>query len=140
MTYRVLCAYDGSPSAGKAFEFAVTLAKNFQGELRVLSVVQLPEPHEDIETEALAESGQERFARDFEKLRSRASVVGLPVEYEVAVGHPAEQILYHADQWRADHIVLGHRGTNTFKRWLMGSVSNRVIAYATSVVTVVRGT
>ena len=65
---------------------------------------------------------------------------GLTVEFEIAVGHPAEQILYHADPWKADHIVLGHRGTNTFKRWLMGSVSNRIISYATSVVTVVRGT
>jgi len=140
MTYHVLCAYDGSPSAGQAFDFAVTLAKNFQAELRVLSVVQAAEPAEDLETEALFDSGRERFAKLFEHLRARAAHAGLQAEFEVAFGHPAEQILYHADQWKADHIVLGHRGTNTFKRWLMGSVSNRVIAYATSVVTVVRGT
>jgi nucleotide-binding universal stress UspA family protein len=138
MTYQVLCAYDGSPSAEKAFDFAVTLAKNFVGELRVLAVVQPPEPAEDIETEALLESGQERFTRDFEHLRSRASQAGIAASFEVAVGHPAEQILYHADQWKVDHIVLGHRGKNTFKRWLMGSVSHRVISYATSMVTVVR--
>lgn len=138
MTYQVLCAYDGSPSAEKAFEFAVTLAKNFQGELHVLAVVQPPEPAEDVETEALLESGQERLTKDFEPLRARASQAGVAAEFEVAVGHPAEQILYHADHWKADHIVLGHRGKNTFTRWLMGSVSHRVISYATSVVTVVR--
>ena len=34
--------------------------------------------------------------------------------------------------------MRGHRGKNTFTRWLMGSVSHRVISYATSLVTVVR--
>ena len=140
MSYHVLCAYDGSPSADKAFDFAARLAKNFAGDLRVLAVVQPSEPAEDIETEALFDSGRERFAKQFEPLRVRAAAAGVELECEVGFGHPAEQILYHADQWHADHIVLGHRGTNTFKRWLMGSVSSRVIAYATSVVTIVRGT
>jgi nucleotide-binding universal stress UspA family protein len=51
---------------------------------------------------------------------------------------PAEQILYRADAIDADQIVLGHRGKNFFERWLLGSVTHRVIAYATTVVTVVR--
>jgi nucleotide-binding universal stress UspA family protein len=59
-------------------------------------------------------------------------------DFRVAVGHPSEQILYHADELHADHIVLGHRGKNAFKRWLMGSVSHRVISYATSAVTIIR--
>jgi nucleotide-binding universal stress UspA family protein len=138
MTYQVLCAYDGSPSADKAFDFAVTLAKALQGELHVLAVVQPPEPAEDIETEALLESGQERFDKHFERLRKRVADAAVKTDFEVAVGHPAEQILYHADRFRADHIVLGHRGRNKFTRWLMGSVSQRVISYANSIVTVVR--
>lgn len=138
MTYRVLCAFDGSASAEKAFEFSVQLTKAFAGELHVVAVVQPPEPAEDIETEALLESGQEHLLREFERLRGRGLALGMKAEFEVAVGHPAEQILYRADQVHADHIVLGHRGKNTFKRWLMGSVSHRVISYATSAVTVIR--
>lgn len=34
--------------------------------------------------------------------------------------------------------VLGHRGKNAFLRWLMGSVSQRVIAYANCSVTGVK--
>ncbi len=63
MTYQVLCAYDGSPSSEEAFEFATTLTRNFQGRLNVLAVVQPPEPAEDVKTEALLESGQERFGK-----------------------------------------------------------------------------
>jgi nucleotide-binding universal stress UspA family protein len=138
MTYQVLCAYDGSPSADKAFVFSLTLAKALEGEVHVLAVVQPPEPMEDIETEAFLESGQERFDTSFAGLRKLASDAGVRADFEVAVGHPAEQILYHADQLHADHIVLGHRGKNKFTRWLMGSVSQRVISYANSIVTVVR--
>jgi nucleotide-binding universal stress UspA family protein len=101
-------------------------------------VAQPPEPAEDVETEALLESAQDRFEKLFVSLKARTKAAGLTPAFEVSVGHPAEQILYRADSWNADHIVLGHRGKNAFRRWLMGSVSNRVISYATCTVTVVR--
>jgi len=104
--------------------------------VHVLAVVQPPEPMKDIETEALLESGQDRFDKLFDSLRKRA--VDAKANFELAVGHPAEQILYRADQLGADHIVLGHRGKNRFARWLMGSVSQRVISYASSLVIIVR--
>jgi nucleotide-binding universal stress UspA family protein len=138
MNSRILCGYDGSAAADKAFEFAVALASAFRGELQVLAVAQPPEPAEDVETEALLESAQDRFEKLFVSLKAKTKAAGLTPAFEVSVGHPAEQILYRADSWNADHIVLGHRGKNAFRRWLMGSVSNRVISYATCTVTVVR--
>jgi len=138
MTYQILCGYDGSAAAEKAFDFAVTLAKAFAGQLHVLAVAHPPEPPEDIENEAVLESAEEHFNKEFDRLRARAAAAGVVTTFEVSAGHPAEQILYHADRLKADQIVLGHRGKNKFKRWLMGSVSQRVISYATSTVTVVR--
>lgn len=55
-----------------------------------------------------------------------------------AIGHPAEQIVLHAERHAVDHIVVGHRGHSLFERWLLGSVARRVIAYANCSVTVVR--
>lgn len=138
MNGRILCAYDGSAAAEKAFDFGLTLATAFTSELRVLAVAQPPEPPEDVETEALLESAQEHFEKQFTALRAKAMAANVAPVFEVSVGHPAEQILYHADSWNTDHIVLGHRGKNVFRRWLMGSVSHRVISYATCTVTIVR--
>jgi nucleotide-binding universal stress UspA family protein len=138
MNTRVLCAYDGSQAAGKAFDYALELATVFRAELCVLAVAQPPEPPEDVETEALLESAQEHFESGFAMLKAKADAARVIAKFDVAVGHPAEQILYHADSFGADHIVLGHRGKNAFQRWLMGSVSKRVISYATCSVTVVR--
>lgn len=138
MNSRILCAYDGSAAAEKAFDFALTMASAFKAEVRVLAVAQPPEPPEDVETEALLESAQGHFDKQFAPLRAKAAASGISPAFEVSAGHPAEQILYHADRWNADHIVLGHRGKNLFRRWLMGSVSHRVISYATCTVTIVR--
>ncbi len=138
MTSKILCAYDGSAAAEKAFDYAVSLSAALGAQLHVLAVAQPPEPPEDVETEALLESAQERFERQFANLRENAAAKSVTPQFEVSVGHPAEQILYHADSLGADHIVLGHRGKNAFQRWLMGSVSKRIISYATCSVTVVR--
>lgn len=137
MTYQVLCGYDGSASAEKAFDFSVALTKAFAGRLHVLAVAHPPEPPEDVETEALLEMAQDRFKTDFERLRTCTSAAGVVATFEVSAGHPAEQLLYYADQLKADQIVLGHRGRNRFHRWLMGSVSQRVISCASSTVTIV---
>lgn len=135
MNSRILCAYDGSPAADNAFDYAVALAAAFGAELHVLAVAQ---PPEDVETEAVLESAHEHFEKQFATLRARTVATGVAPKFEISAGHPAEQILYQADRLNADHIVLGHRGKNVFQRWLMGSVSHRVISYAARSVTVVR--
>jgi nucleotide-binding universal stress UspA family protein len=138
MNARILCGYDGSIAAKKSFDYALRLAAAFSAELCVLAVAQPPEPPEDVETEALLESARGRFEQQFVALRGKAAAARVTPLFEIASGHPAEQILYRADSWRADHIVLGHRGKNMFQRWLMGSVSHRVLSHAACTVTIVR--
>jgi nucleotide-binding universal stress UspA family protein len=60
------------------------------------------------------------------------------VETEVAVGHPAEQIIHKAEMMKADLVILGRRGTSLFEKWILGSVSERVLRYAHCPVMVVR--
>ena len=45
-------------------------------------------------------------------------------------GHVVDQIICAAVEERADMIVMGHRGKSLAARWLLGSVSKRVISYA----------
>src|SRR5262245_43657212 len=138
MNARILCAYDGSATAEKAFDYALSLAAAFGGQLSVLAVAQPPESAEVVETEALIDSMRAHFTTLFEALRTRAVATQVSPQFDVTVGHPAEQILFQADALGADHIVIGHRGKSRIERWLMGSISKRIIAYATCNVTVVR--
>ena len=72
------------------------------------------------------------------ELKPAVSARRVKAHFEVAVGHPAEQIIYDADRQAVDLIVVGDRGRSKFARLLLGSVSKQVVQYAGRPVMVVR--
>jgi len=138
MISRVLLGYDGSPAAVDACDFAVDLARRYGAELHILAVARPPEFGTEVETEELIEQGKRHCAHLLKPLRARFGEGEPRTSFEIAVGHPAEQILLCAERWHADHIVVGRRGHTLFTRWLLGSVARQVIAHASCAVTVVR--
>ncbi len=138
MINRILVAYDGSDPAKKAYEFALNLAQKYQAEIWVLTVSRPPEFAEDVETEAILEHSTKYHHRLLAQLKQQSPGTKLPIHYEGAVGHPAEQIIRHAEQHGANLIVMGHRGKSLFERWRLGSISQRVLQYAHCPVLVVR--
>ncbi len=138
MTYRILCGYDQSAGADKAFEFALQLAKRFDGELHVMAVFEAAEASRGVKAETLLETAQGQFSAGLDRLRSKGVEAGLELTTSVSVGYPAQQILKKAEELRADHIVVGQRGKNAFERTVMGSVSLRIVSHGAGTVTVVR--
>ena len=138
MINRILVAYDGSDFAKKAYDFALDLAQKYQAEVWVLTVSRPPDFAEDVETEAILESSRKYHHRLLAQLKQQAGGTKIHIHYESAVGHPAEQIIYHAEQQGANVIVMGHRGKTLFERWRLGSISQRVLQYAHCPVVVVR--
>lgn len=134
--YRVLCAYDESPSAERAFDYAVILAKRFEGELHVLNVVP---PTETVKGDpaALLEAGKARLAATFARLQEKCDTVGIPAVLEVRLGYPAQVVLQYADELSVRHIVTGRRGISAMQRASLGSVSQRIVLHATCLATVV---
>src|ERR1035438_8171501 len=99
---------------------------------------QPPDFGEDFETEAIIENSRNYHESALAPVRTLVATSGVKARFEVAVGHPAEQIIYHADRYQVDLIVLGHRGKSLFRRLLLGSVSKQVVQYADRTVLVVR--
>jgi nucleotide-binding universal stress UspA family protein len=135
---KILVGYDGSAAARKAFDAALELASKHGAELYVLSVARPSEVADDVETEAVIEHSRQYHRRLLAELKGSVSAKSVKTHYEVAVGHPAEQIIYHADQHQADLIVVGGRGRSKFARLLLGSISKNVVQYAGRPVLVVR--
>ena len=138
MIKNILLAYDGSAPAEKAYSFALDIAKKYDADLYVLAVARPPEFGDDVETEAVIENSKKHYHKILAPLRAQAPSAGMRLHFEVAVGHPAEQIIRHAERLKADVIVIGHRGKSLFERLRLGSVSKQVIQYAHCNVTVVR--
>jgi len=138
MYRRILVGYDGSEAGQKAFDNALNLAKSHGAELYVVTVSRPPEIGDDVETEAVIENSREHHRKLLAPLQRSAAAAGVKGHFEVAVGHPAEQIIFRADQCQADLIVVGDRGRSKFARLLLGSVSKTVVQYAGRPVLVVR--
>jgi nucleotide-binding universal stress UspA family protein len=138
MVQRIFIAYDESDSSKRAARFGFELARLYEAFVTVVSVVQLPEPATMVETTALLESGTEHFERAFEDLRASLDLAGVDAETRVVTGHVAEQIVHFAAENKSDLIVMGHRGKSLIQEWLLGSVSKRVMSYASCSVLIVR--
>ena len=138
MIKKILVAYDGSNESHSAFLFGLDMAKKFDAELEVLSVVRLLEPPEDVETRDNLERGRERYEKFFKQLRHEASERAIHIKTEVALGHPAEQIIHWAEKNHSSVIVVGHQTKNTFGKWLLGSTPDKVVHHAPCTVIVVK--
>ena len=135
---RILVAYDGSDAARKAYALALEFAERFGAEVRVLAVARPPEFGDEVETEAVIENSKKHYHHLLQSLHAASAKENVVIHFEVAVGHPAEQIIRHAEEWKADLVVVGHRGGTFLDRWLIGSVAKHVINHAPCAVLVAR--
>jgi nucleotide-binding universal stress UspA family protein len=124
MFEHILLAYDGSGHARKAAELAGQLAREQQpkASLCVLVVMEIGAPaSHSLVTEAHDILGG-----------------GMEIHDELAIGHPADEIIKTAERRRCDLIVMGTRGRSPLQGLLFGSNSQRVITHAPCPVLVVR--
>lgn len=133
-----LVGYDGSPSSQRAFQTAIAFARCGSGRVRVVSVLQVTEGGADACTLMMADSSAQRAQELLDELVAMAPEARDLVDVDVVHGSPGDVLLSQVQQHDIDHIVIGHTERGTLARWLLGSVSNDVLARAHVPVTVVR--
>jgi nucleotide-binding universal stress UspA family protein len=138
MIKKLMVAYNGTDDALAAFHFGVDMAKKYRASMVVLSVVRLPEPPEEEESQALVESGKAHYENLFKALKKHAKEEGVPMETHIVVGPPAEQIVHGAHESKVDLVLLGHHKRSKFGRWLLGGTADRVMDHAGCSVIVVK--
>ncbi|HUH65602.1 MAG TPA: universal stress protein, partial [Syntrophales bacterium] len=113
MLNKILVAFDGSQQSYKAFNFALDISKFCSAaspEIMVLAVAQPPEPADIVEVDAIIDSATQHYEELFKGLREKAKEKSMEITTEVAIGHPAEQIIKYAAEKKSDMIVVGQRG------------------------------
>jgi nucleotide-binding universal stress UspA family protein len=133
-----LVGYDGSDASRRAFQFAIDLARACGGRVRVVSVLQVTEGGADACALMMADSGTQRVQELLDELGTIAPDSTALVDVEMVHGSPGDVLLGQIAQHSVDHIVIGHTERGALARWLLGSVSNNVLARAHVPVTVVR--
>jgi nucleotide-binding universal stress UspA family protein len=133
---RAVVAIDGSKDSLAAARFLATLPFRSPIAMRLLAVLESPPaltPGEALRPVVLADPGTlfgERRA-ELEGILDRVAFdlrpVAKDVERSVAIGRPAKEIVSAANEVGVDLMVVGSRGLGQVGRWLLGSVSERVI-------------
>lgn len=153
MGMKLLIAYDGSECADAALDGLTRAGLPSDVEARVLSVAEvwLPPPpaFEHDRSEPLAQesiyakaAGALREAEALsEQARRRLSTLfpTWTIVAEADAGSPAWEIVFRADEWKPDLVVVGSHGRTGIGRFVLGSVSQRVLAEARSSVRIARG-
>lgn len=143
MVKNILVAVDGSKPSIDACHFAMGLAEQTSAGVTLLFVLETPQfipvgPLSGYVTTSPARSQEdlskaERIVEELAKERP-----ALKVKTRVDLGRPVEAICEAAKSLGVDLIVIGARGHNMAQRFLLGSVSDRVVHHAPCPVLVVR--
>lgn len=140
MIRRILVAVDGSEGSAKAVRLAREMAVPFGAEVVLLHVIEPPSTF-PIEAYGLTRAAvyEVLLQRGRELLEKMAAEFPAgKVEQAIESGSPAETICAQAEERDADLVILGSRGLGAMGRWLLGSVSDRVLHLCKRPVTVVR--
>ena len=143
----IVVGTDGSETAGKAVAAATDLAASFGARLLIVSAFEpvsstrlreeahlvppdlqwMINPREDVDATLASAAGP-------------ATERGLDVQVFARQGDPADAILDVAEEVKADLIVVGNKGMTGAKRFLLGSVPNKVSHHAPCSVLIIRTT
>jgi nucleotide-binding universal stress UspA family protein len=143
----IVVGTDGSETANEAVRQATELAK------AVGASVDLVSAYEPVSSARLREEAQQ-VPKDMEwmvnpredvdaTLKAAAEQIdqaGVEVQIFAREGDPADAILDVAEERKADLIVVGNKGMTGAKRFLLGSVPNKVSHHAPCSVMIIRTT
>ena len=143
----IVVGTDGSTTAQEAVRQAIELAKAVDATIHLVSAYEpVPENRLSHERQQVPEDAQwmVNAREDVDAaLKQSAEALedeGMNVQRYAREGDPADAILDVAEETNADLIVVGNKGMTGAKRFLLGSVPNKVSHHAPCSVLIIRTT
>jgi nucleotide-binding universal stress UspA family protein len=143
----IVVGTDGSDTATQAVHQAVDLARSVGAKLELVSAYE-PVPAQRLREEQRdapedlqwAINPREDVDATLEAAAELARQAGVLVNVYPRQGDPADAILDIAEEQGADLVVVGNKGMTGAKRFLLGSVPNKVSHHAPCSVLIIRTT
>lgn len=156
---RILIGYDGSDGADAAIDDLRKAGLPRDVEALVVSISEVMMPatvgnevvgppltsQRVIEALAEAKARAEQARKETKEMaaqagnRLRSYFPGWKVQTEGLDGWPTTDLINKADEWKADLVVVGSRGRSALGRFILGSVSKKVVTDSHHSVRVTRG-
>ena len=143
----IVVGTDGSETAREAVQQAIGLAKAVGASIELVSAFE-PTPSQRLRQQAREApqdvqwmvNPREEVDATLREASEAIERAGVPVTPYAREGDPADAILDVAEERGADLIVVGNKGMTGAKRFLLGSVPNRVSHHAPCSVLIIRTT
>jgi nucleotide-binding universal stress UspA family protein len=144
----ILVGTDGSDTATTAVRYAIDLARELGARLHIVSAYE-PVSDQRLRNERVEVpkdlqwmiNPHENVLAMLDQARQEAETAGVDqVDTFARQGDAADAILDVAEEQRSDLIVVGNKGMTGAKRFLLGSVPNKVSHHAPCSVLIVRTT
>ncbi len=136
MFRHIVIPLDGSSRAEEALPVAARLARASGGQLTLLRVV-LPAIELDMHTMPLARTAELSLEEDIARandylagIASSEKLEGINIRTEALSGPAAKTILLFAYLQHVDLIAMCSRGSTGLKRWVLGSVAEKVARHS----------
>jgi len=147
MFSRIVVGTDGSETATEAGKTAVELAKLSKAKLEIVSAYE-PIPQSRLREESEGISGDVAHSvnprEDVQIVLGNAAAEAKKAQVEVVThpreGDPADAILDVAEENDADLVLVGNKGMTGARRFLLGSVPNKISHHAPCDVWIVKTT
>ncbi len=146
MFRHILLPLDGSKFSELALPYALAIANNFDSEITLLRVVQQPQTGATTvnsdQVVVLNQLGNEMLKESDTYLRAQRDLLrqqGYKTNHVLNVGDDAaEHILSTGSKLGTNLIVMSTHGRGGLKRWIFGSVAEKVLRHATCPILLVR--
>ena len=142
MFEKILVPLDGSPLAERALTPALALAQQGHGEVILLSVPYakqiVVEDWDNYGFDQSLEQSQQELTAYLEGLKAKKAQPDLTLKTVVEVGDEASVIVDMAVDEEIDLIVMATHGRSGISRWMLGSITERVLRHAPCPVLVIR--
>jgi nucleotide-binding universal stress UspA family protein len=144
---KMLVAYDGSEASKKAIEVVlrcadkddeITLLTVVPAELSESSFTKMLLPTIDLSNVVKSGSFKQKAKESLSKVVKQIEPEVSKVNVAVESGDPADEILISAKKYESDIIIVGYKGYGKEGRFLLGSVTDKVVRHASKSVLVVR--
>jgi nucleotide-binding universal stress UspA family protein len=147
MFNRIVVGTDGSETAAEAVRTAVELAKLSKAKLEIVSAYE-PVPQQRLKEEGEGISGDVAHSvnprEDVQFILDKAAGVAKKAKVDVVThpreGDPADAILDVAEENDADLVLVGNKGMTGARRFLLGSVPNKISHHSPCDVWIVKTT
>jgi len=126
MFQRILIATDGSEHSFRSTQYAVQLAKKFNGMIDIVYVVDGNRAKTDVLNSTDKYDIKQKREEKIKGVKDMVINENIPCETHILHGEPGPTVVDFANENGFDCVVVGSRGLNQFQTMLLGSVSHKI--------------